>query len=68
MCLASNFGTCFRRFDCIIQPLATKSDRVSGGERRIWKPKMKAVLGNQGMGQDPCFKTVPAFPVLLGLL
>lgn len=30
MCLASNSGTCFSRFDCITQPLATKSDPISG--------------------------------------
>ena len=29
LCLASNFGTCFHRFDCIIQSLATKSDHIS---------------------------------------
>lgn len=58
--LASNFGTCFSRFDCIIQPLVTKKKKVTpypAGERgRVWWHKIEAILRLGGWARGSCFK------------
>lgn len=69
--LASNFGTCFSRFDCIIQPLVTKKKKVTpypAGERgRVWWHKIEAILRLGGWARVLVLKNITVFLVLLGL-